>query len=431
MRHRGPLATDDQIACERRALMLFASPELRLIRPRLRRILEDDPAGATFDGAAQIDHALDLWIMALLMWKVGGDTANPVVLWHVENTPHRWFGHEMPGMGAAGDNPDHIYRGAFLDGASSYVLECRRGTPPTAQLSFEIFHGAPGKTFRTTQTSKTPDLGNQVALISSDTMAIAPDGSFTVTTGPDERPGDPNHLRTLPGPMQLAVRDVLSDWTQEPSFVTIRRTGGPDLPPAPDDAALLADALADLPDFVAFWSSFKTGWLGGIEDNRYAGPAPRAGGWGYLLGGRFNLADNQAIVLTIADANAAYIGCQLLSPWLMMPIDARAGTHSLNGAQVARNPDGTITYVLARSDPGVANWIDTAGLRQGMFIVRWQGVPPGADAADMVRDFRVIDLAKLDRMIDPAVPRIDAAGRIAQVGQRVHDFDTRLGSPIV
>lgn len=430
MRYEGPLATDDQIASERRALALFASPELRALRPALRRILEVDAAAGTPDGKAQIDHALDLWIMALLMWKVGGDTANPVVLWHVENTPHRWFGHDMPGMGAAGDNPDHIYRGAFLDGTSSYVLDCRLGKPQTAQLSFEIFHGAPGKTFRTTQTAKTPDLGNQVALISIDAMAIEPDGTFTVTTGPHERPGDPNHLQTVPGPMQLAIRDVMSDWTQEPATVTIRRTAGPDLPAALDDEALLAEALADLPDFVAFWSSFKTGWLGGIADNCHSGPAPRAGGWGYLLGGRFNLADDQAIVLTIADADAGYIGCQLLSPWLMIPVDARSGTHSHNNAQVARNPDGTVTYVVSRSDPGVANWIDTAGQRQGMYIVRWQGVPAGADAADMLRDCRIVDLAALDQVLGPAVPRLDASARLAQVAQRARDFDTRLGKSL-
>jgi hypothetical protein len=430
MRYIGPLATAEQIDAERRAIALFNSPAVRALRPRLRQILEEDPAAAIPAGAAEIDHALDLWTMALIMWKVGGDTATPVILWHVENMPHSWFGHDMPGMGAAGDNPDHIYRGAFLDGASTYEIKGRFGASRPAQFSFEIFHGSPGKTFRTDQTSRTPDLGNQVSLLKADDMRIEGDGSFTLIASADAPAGAANHLKLAHGPMQMAIRDVLSDWAQEPTTLSIRRIDGPSLGSPPTEKAMVEDIIADLPDFVAFWSSFKTNWLGGIADNKMVGPAPRAGGWGYLLGGRYNLAEEQAITLTVDDCGASYLGFQLLSPWLMMAEDARKRTVSFNNAQMARNPDGTVTFVLSARDPGVANWIDTGSLLQGMYILRWQGVPAGADPKRMLRDFRVVEYAAIEREIPAFVPRLDIDDRREQVARRKVDFERRLGAPI-
>jgi hypothetical protein len=430
MRFSGPLATDSQIKAEKMALRIYADPKLVALRPPLRQILEEDPAGKLGDGARQIDRVLEFWTSSHIMWQVGGDTFRPEILWHVDNSRHRWFGHEMLGMGAAGDNPDHIYRGAFLDGASTYEISGRMSGNRPAQVSFELFHGEPGRTVLSKQTSATPDLGNQVSMIMSDHMTFASDGSFTVTIGPEQQGSDPNYLRTAAGPLQLAVRDVLSDWKQTPALVNIRRISGPPAPPPPTESQITDRIVADLPDYLRFWSGFKTNWLGGIADNKTAGPAPRAGGWGYLLGGRFNLTDDQAILLTISDVNSSYIGFQVLSPWLMMPADARSSTLSLNKAQILRNPDGLVTYVLALRDPGIANWIDTAGLHQGMYIVRWQGVPADADVNAMVKDFKVINLGDLETSIPPSVPRLNAAARAQQIAQRHSDFDHRLGMPV-
>jgi hypothetical protein len=148
------------------------------------------------------------------------------------------------------------------------------------------------------------------------------------------------------------------------------------------------------------------------------------------MGGRFRLTDEQAIVLTVSEVGSSYIGFQALSPWMMMPADARSRTVSLNKAQVLRNPDGTITYVLGPKDPGVANWIDTAGLHQGMYIVRWQGVPKDADVNAMVQDFKVIRLADLATAVPSVVARVSAEERARQIAQRHGDFDQRLGTPI-
>ena len=40
-----------------------------------------------------------------------------------DDTPRTWLGHTLGGVGTAGDNPDNIYRLAYLDGAGRYAIE--------------------------------------------------------------------------------------------------------------------------------------------------------------------------------------------------------------------------------------------------------------------------------------------------------------------
>jgi protein-S-isoprenylcysteine O-methyltransferase Ste14 len=52
---------------------------------------------------------------------------------------------------------------------------------------------------------------------------------------------------------------------------------------------------------------------------------------------------------------------------------------SLNGFQVEPDADGVLRYVVAHRDPGVPNWLDTTGHREGFLTPRWaysQQPPP-------------------------------------------------------
>jgi hypothetical protein len=48
----------------------------------------------------------------------------------------------------------------------------------------------------------------------------------------------------------------------------------------------------------------------------------------------------------------------------------------------------------------------------------------------MLTGTRLVRLAELDGVLKPGVPRIDAAGRRAQVAQRGVDYERRLGTQI-
>jgi hypothetical protein len=429
-RFEGPLATAAQIAIEKRALAIFHAPEIVAVRAGLAEELRADPAAARPDGLATLEGSLDQWTMALILWELNGDVARPELLLSVDDSPRAWFGHVMTGAAAAGDNPDHIYRNAFLDGAYTYELEGRMPPNGPIQLALEIYRGSPGSTAMTAQTSATPDLGNQISLITTDTMEIDANGRFTVTIGREPGPVSANHMRLEAGAMTLAARDMLADWAQEPTTLAIRRVAGPEAGAPITDIEATRRVVADLPAFVRFWSGFKTHWLGGLGINAITGPKPRAGGWGYLAAGRFDLGEDEALVIETADGGAPYTGIQLNNLWMVMHAEASAGMVSINRAQAARNPDGSLTYVVARRDPGVANWIDSQGLREGIVILRWQAVPEGADPATMLTGTRLTTLAALDDVLKPGVPRIDAEERRAQVAQRGTDYERRLGRQI-
>ena len=128
--------------------------------------------------------------------------------------------------------------------------------------------------------------------------------------------------------------------------------------------------------------------------------------------------------MTIDPAGSYYTGIQIADPWTISP-DPMLRTVSLNSVQVAPSPNGTISYVVAGVDPGIANWIDTTGLEEGWVLLRWQGVPDGADPARFIRDVRLVDLAAIDREVDAGVPRVGLAARGQQLRDRARQHGLR------
>ncbi len=78
--------------------------------------------------------------------------------------------------------------------------------------------------------------------------------------------------------------------------------------------------------------------------------------------GYFQLADDEALVLTIDPGNAGgFFTVPVYNDWTITD-DYWNQQTSLNNAQaVANPPDGTYTMVVAKADPGVANWVSTGG----------------------------------------------------------------------
>ncbi len=88
----------------------------------------------------------------------------------------------------------------------------------------------------------------------------------------------------------------------------------------------------------------------------------------YVMG-RFDLAPGEAFVVDLRDGGAEYFTVPLSNIW-GTTLDIVDRTGSLNKAQSLPNEDGSYTYVIAPTDPGVANWIDSDGLREGILTLR-------------------------------------------------------------
>jgi hypothetical protein len=422
---RGTLRTPDQIAAERLALEVLALPETKVIWARLREQLRNDPAMKKPNGPATLERSLTLWTTFLTIRECAGDVARPKILWVVENSAHEWEGFSFPGSGVAGDNPDNIYRSTFINGESQYEVRGRRPANAPTQFSIEVTRGAPGYFVLTPQTQKTPDLGDQVALLSDRDLQVDADSNFVVTLDTKPANGRRNHIQIESGEQAVNFRDSLTDWSAAPHQLAIRRVGGPAAGPELTRDEVIRRTLAHMPEFVLFWARFNKNWLGAPPVNTLRTPVPRDGGWGFLAGAHFDLADDEAMVVTTVAANARYTGMQVTNPWMMANDGALAFT-SRNLSQLTPNAAGEFTYVISNSDPGAPNWIDTTGLRQGIVIFRWQQTAPGTEADSLVRDFRIVKLSEIRQLLPADTGWVTPTERAQELAQRTANYHLRL-----
>jgi hypothetical protein len=85
--------------------------------------------------------------------------------------------------------------------------------------------------------------------------------------------------------------------------------------------------------------------------------------------GRWELEPDEALILEVEPPRGVYWSISLGNPWLET---IHYGRHqsSLNGHQAVVDPDGLVRFVLCSQDPGVANWLDTAGHSNGAMLLR-------------------------------------------------------------
>jgi hypothetical protein len=409
-----PLATQDQCDAERLALRLIEHPAVRAAREAARALLLADPVAATPDGSLGLDRALDQWVLALTMRVVNADPYRPRVIWNVYNPPRHWFGHTYPGAAVAIDNPDNSNREIPIDGGCAYAIHGRFGPNPT-QFTLELvaeFDGYAG-------------LGRTLGALTSQQIVADGTGKFTVTVDAAPAAGRVNHLQSAPGRLFMFARDSMADWRQSITRLSIERTEGPDSPLARGEDAIVADIAESMPVWVGFWRGFKDDFLGYPDPNKLIGPIGRPGGWGCLYGGRFRIADDEAVLVTTSDGGANYTGAQIADPWTISP-DPTWRLAGLNRSQTRPNADGTTTYAIALRDPGLHNWIDTVGLHEGWMLLRWQGIPAGVDTAKLVHSIVTVRLADLAAALPQGAPMADLASRTAQIATRVADHALRF-----
>ena len=94
-------------------------------------------------------------------------------------------------------------------------------------------------------------------------------------------------------------------------------------------------------------------------------------------------------------------------------IDYANHQSSLNGFQAVIDDDGIFRAVVSRRDPGITNWLDNAGHRQGPMIFRWLR----ADSHP-VPGTRVIAFDSIDKNVPATTRRIDPDERLEVIAGR-------------
>jgi hypothetical protein len=147
----------------------------------------------------------------------------------------------------------------------------------------------------------------------------------------------------------------------------------------------------------------------------------------YVMG-RFDLSRGEAFVVDVSDGGAEYFTVPLSNIWgTTLELVDRTG--SLNKAQSTPNEDGTYTYVIAATDPGTANWIDSDGLNEGILTLRMAEFGGDETEAGPREDLsargRVVKLDDLDTEV-PKLRRVSADERKAELAERRTAYLRRL-----
>ena len=144
----------------------------------------------------------------------------------------------------------------------------------------------------------------------------------------------------------------------------------------------------------------------------------------YIMG-HFDLEDDQALVIDVDLGGASYFIAPITNYWgTTNEIVDRTG--SLNLSQSTRNADGTLTYVVSKHDPGVPNWLDPSGMREGILTLRWAEFEGGEPGEALGATSRVVSLDALRDHVPEETPVVDSAARAKQQADRAASYLRRL-----
>ena len=272
---------------------------------------------------------------------------------------------EFVKMGA--DNPDNFYQTAALDGAYEYRITGRRNT--IAYLSLGTQSGNYG------QGAGLPPTGH----IEGDQIEMDEDGRFELVLS--QHPQEGNWLPTTAETRTLVVRQTYLDRdTEVPADLHIERINCPEEErrPSPLTPRQLDEGLRSAGALVAGAPLLFAKWARDFQQHSNELPqfdpdrSLAAGGDPNIAyyHSHWAVAKDEALVIEVTPPECEYWNFQLNNYW-MESLDYRHYRIHTNKHLAHPEDDGSIRLVVAHTDPGHPNWLQTAGHGFGTMCFRW------------------------------------------------------------
>lgn len=277
--------------------------------------------------------------------------------------------HDTPRVG--GDNPDYRYCTADLDGRLRYRV--------SGYLHEASFLGIG---------TYVGELGTAGGLrgtgyFTVDKQQVDAAGRFEVILS-----AEPNAGAWLPMAEEtssLLVRQLLLDpLRHRPAELTIECLSEVDTP----SVALSTDAVNDgmhrarlflegtVRQFIGWTAAFMQAPNSlGPTDPALLGKAQGDPGTHYY-NGYYRLQPGEALVVEFVPPPCDYWNLQACNHWLES-LDIRRQPAHINHYLARPDGSGRVRAVIAPDDPGVENWMDTVGHREGCLAMRWVGMAQG------------------------------------------------------
>jgi hypothetical protein len=288
-----------------------------------------------------------------------------------------------------GDCADFTYQQAWIDGRSTYRIVGEPGTARFLNITVQGSRpGGPGVLHE-------PFGDVPEANLFGGQLTAAPDGTVEVYVGGPQR--ETNWLPTTAGSRKLFIRQGFDCWDERPARLRIERVDMASPKPLPTTAQMV-EAIAWAGGFVTGlmhdWPEFPFTY-GGVDataPNRF--PAIEAGEDDAKRGRaaanmHWVLAPDEALVVEF-DAHAGLWSLTNMGvffnsmDFLYRPVSYTPSRTNVDG-------DGRVRLVLAHTDPGIQNWLDTQGFERGNLTYRH--MLEGAPAALQTRVVKHTDLA--------------------------------------
>ena len=264
-------------------------------------------------------------------------------------------------------NPDTLYLYAPLRGDLTYRISGDRGT--CQSLVFSTQHGFSGFVDTTAEMQ-------HIQTLDAKNMKIGPNREFELILS-QERPAGytGNWAKITPDTDTLMVRYVSQDWEKEvdphlsiecldrvprkrrltPEDI-VERIGKMALFPARMDR-LFFKMQDDLKQRIGV-NNFDVFVMPGVDFQTYWPAA-------------FEFSPGEALIIeTELPEVRPYWNLQVNDPYFNI-VEYVYRLSSINGASAKPSSDGKLRAVVALDDPGVPNWLDTAGFTEGTLWGRW------------------------------------------------------------
>ena len=301
--------------------------------------------------------------------------------------------HETAKIGA--DNPDNIYEYARLNGKLQYRISGNRGS--VSYLSIATQKGGYETDGRMTVTG----------FIDASRLQTDANGDFELIVSTEPQPG--NWLPMEDSSVSVLVRQTFMDRKSEvPAQLKIERIGAAQAP-GPLAPEMLAQALQRASGFVENTAKLFADWTESyLPHSNQLPPANQAvcqaaGGDPniFYYHSHWALAEDEALVIHVDQVPACDFWNLQINNYWMESLDYRYHRICINKHQAQYDARGGMTLVLSERDPGVPNWLQTAGVRQGTMCLRWVGA-----ATPCHPTTRVVPMAELASTLAAPSPAI-------------------------
>ena len=274
--------------------------------------------------------------------------------------------HETIKLGA--DNPDNRYESASINPQYDYRIYGKRGTVDYLGISSIINKYAVDGTMKVT------------GHIDHHEMEINENGDIEIILSRTEKPG--NWLCMGEDANSITIRQTFQDRINEkPADLTIERIGAKDDRPKPLTAEGLEQGLMGAVMFAQGSATLFEHWAESFMPTLNQMP-PADQDYCQSIGGDPNifyfhsawqLADDEILVIDAPEIPECQTWNFQLNNWWMESLDYRHHTIHVNKHTAHYNEDGSVRVIISHSDPGVPNWIETAGHSMGTMCWRWIG----------------------------------------------------------